>query len=582
MRNKEVFSEYPRASMLYYVLGVLAFIIVSRLFYLQIIRHDYYNDQAISAHESKFEIPAQRGSIYALDGTSTTPLVLNEQLSTIYADPSGVKDVGETAKVLEEILGTSRSELEEKLGKKESRYEIIAKRVSTEKSKKIKEADLNGVGILEESYRVYPQGNLAAQTLGFVNNDSEGQYGIEEALNDQLKGENGRLKAVTDVYGIPLTTNAENTIKEPVDGKDLILTIDANVQKQVQAALAAGVKRSRGVSGSAIVIDPRTGAIKAMANYPSYNPAKYTTVDKYELFQNDVVSMPYETGSGVKVFTMSAGLNEGVITKDSTYFDAGYVKVGDREIENAGSPGGVTRTMTEVIQNSVNTGVVHVLGQLGGGQINQQARETLYRYFTEKYGFGVVTGVAQANEAAGSLIGPNEQEGNDIRYANMTFGQGMTVTMLQMVGALSAVLNGGNYYQPYLVHATRGANGEEVVSDPQVVRSNIIKPEVSSDIRYMMQQVIQKGGGLVAKRDGYEIGGKTGTSQVIDETTGEYSDSREVGSFMGYVGSSSPEYVIMTRVEEPQIPGYAGTVAAAPIFADISNYLIDYYQIPPS
>ena len=327
-------------------------------------------------------------------------------------------------------------------------------------------------------------------------------------------------------------------------------------------------------------MDPNTGAVKAMANYPTYNPEDFDSVKDYNVFMNPAATQAYETGSGVKVFTMSAGVNEGKVTKDTTYYDGGSVQVDDRLIENA-SGGHGTISMVTVIQQSINTGVVYVLNQLGGGSINEQARQTLHRYFTEKFGFGSPTGIEQANEAGGTIIGPNEADGNNVRYANMAFGQGMTVTMLQMAAALSSIVNGGDYYQPYLVDGTVDENQNFTKNDPNKVRSDIISDETSATVKQMMESVIQGGGGQKAKRDGYIIGGKTGTAQVIEEN-GLYSESREVGSFIGFGASSKSDYVIMTRVNEPTIGGYAGTVAAAPIFADISNFMIDYNQIPPN
>ena len=572
-----------RSSMLYAVVFLFGCVVIIRLFYLQVIRHDYYSQAALAEQESKFSIPAHRGQIFGLDGDIETPLVLNEVLPTVFVDPVGIDDESnaELAQELSEILSLEYSEVLERLEVDDSRYEVIQHRTSHEQAKQLKEADLDGVGLTDRSYRVYPQKQLAAQILGFVNGENAGQYGVEQYLDEQLNGESGRLKAITDVYGIPLSNNEDNVLQSPVDGIDVTLTIDINIQRHVEEALERGVAQSKSRSGSAIVIDPHTGAIKAMANYPSFDPANFGEVEDLSVFSNGVVSAPYETGSGVKVFTMAIGLDEGVVTPLSTYLDQGFVQVDDRRIENAGVlPSNVTRTMQEVIQNSVNTGVVHVLEQVGGGEINQQARETLHRYFANEFGLASPTGVEQANEAGGVLFGPNDGDGLNVRYANMTFGQGMTVTMLQMVAGVSSVINGGKYYQPHVVHSTNN-QGASHITEPRVLRTGVVSEQTSQEMINMMQRVVELGGGFSAKRSGYLVGGKTGTSQVIDEETGEYSETREIGSFIGFGGSDRPEYVIMTKVDEPQIPGYAGTVGAAPIFADISNWLIDYYQLPP-
>lgn len=569
---------------LYGVVFLIGAIFAARLFYLQILKHDFYSQAALSEQQAKFVVPAHRGQIYALDGDVRTPLVLNEVLPTVYVDPGGIDDEDneQLAKDLSKILEVDQAFISERLENNENRYAVIKRRTPRSQIEALKKAELRGVGISDESYRVYPQKELSSQTLGFVNGDGEGQYGIEQHLDESLRGTDGRLNAVTDVYGIPLSTSDDGVKEAAINGQDVTLTIDVNIQEYVEEALERGVKAAKSESGSAIVVDPYTGAIKAMANYPSYDPTDLTEIEDFSVFSNDVVSAAYETGSGVKVFTMAAGLNEGAVTPDYSYYDAGYVQVDDRRIENAGTSGGVNRSMKEVIQNSVNTGVVHVLQQLGGGEINAQARDTLHEYFTTKFGFGSATGVEVANEASGIIFTPDSVEGNNVRYANMTFGQGMTVTMLQMVSGVSSLVNGGDYYQPHLIASTVDQNGVVVERDPTLLRKGVVSKQVSDDIILMMESVVDRGGGYSARHDGYLIGGKTGTSQVLDEITGEYSDTREIGSFIGFGGSHRPEYVIMTRVDEPQIPGYAGSVAAAPIFADISNWLIDYYQLPPS
>lgn len=581
MEKSEFNNIYRRSTSLYTMIALIGLLLIGRLFQLQVLKHDYYSDLALSEHEAKFAIPASRGSIYAFDGDSSVPLVLNEVLPTVYVDPQGIDDEDnqDLANTLSSILNIDKAEVIELLENNESRYQVVATKISFDQAKQIEDLNLNGVGLSDRSYRVYPQSDLAAQIIGFVNNEGDGQYGVEEYLNDGLSGVDGRFEAVTDVYGIPLTTAKDNVIVNPKDGDDITLTIDVNVQRYVEEALKKGVKSAEADSGSAIVIDPNSGAILAMANYPSYSPANFTDVSDFSVFINNTVSSPYETGSGMKVLTMATAINEGAVSKNTSYFDQGYVIIDDRRIENALGGSG-QRTMSEVIQQSVNTGVVYALQQIGGGQINDRARSTLYDYFTNKFGFSKLTGISLAGEAAGLVYSPDDEQGNNVRYANMTFGQGMTVTMLQMVSAVSSVVNGGDYYQPYII-SSRVSDDQQINNQPMILREGVVSEQTSLDIQEMMLGVIESGGGRVAQREGYRIGGKTGTSQVIDELTGEYSDFREIGSFTGFGGADKPEYVIMTRVDEPQIPGYAGTVAAAPIFADISNFMIDYLQIAP-
>jgi cell division protein FtsI/penicillin-binding protein 2 len=477
-----------RVRYLYILLFIIGITLASRLYYLQVVRGDSYTNQALAEQQKKYEIPAERGRIFIRDGQEIVPLVLNETLKTLYGDPRFVEDPIATAQAIAQVIGGDVKEYTELLSQTKRYYVVLGKKLSLTKAQEIEKLNLSGIGLQDANYRSYPENTLAAQTIGFVNNDGEGQYGIEAALNDELAGEPGLLSAVTDVNGIPLVTSDDAIIKDAQNGTDIVLTLDRSIQNFVEQALEKGVKAAKGKSGSAIVMDPSSGAILAMANYPSYNPAKFYETKKPANFLNGVVSTPYEVGSVLKVFTMSAGLNEGAIKVDSTYYDAGYVQVDDRKIENAGNSGGVERTMTEVIQKSVNTGVVHVLKELGGSDsVNQQGRDILYDYFYNRFGFGSVTGIAQAAEASGVMYAPNDEQGNNVRYANMTFGQGLTLTMLQVASALNSLVNGGTYFQPYIIHShINSLTGEESVTTPLAKRGHVVSEKVSQEIKGML------------------------------------------------------------------------------------------------
>lgn len=566
--------------MFFFVIIIFA-VFISRLFYLQIINHDYYTALAVDSQERKFEIDAQRGTISLMDREDTKPLVLNENLPTVFMDPSFIDAKEATAVKLAELLGGRSDEYLASMNQ-DSSYVVIARQVSLKTAKAIDKAGLKGVGTIDQYYRSYPEGELAAHVVGFVNSDGDGQYGIEQYLDEELQGVDGRVEAITDVSGIPLRGDSGNILSDAVPGDNVVLTIDANVQKQVEEAVKKAVKNGRAKRGAAVVIDPHSGAIKAMANYPTFNPSKYSEVKDQSVFINDVVSSPYEVGSVIKTLTMATGIDNGVVSRTSTYYDPGYVKVDDWTIENAGvAVGGQTRTMDNVIQKSVNTGAVHVLKQLGGGKINEKARKTLYDYFVNHFGLGAITGIEQANEVAGTVFEPNEGDGLNIRYANMTFGQGMTNTMIQVAGAISALVTDGTYYKPYLVHSTTNNDNNEIITDPILLRNDVVSASTSKDLRAMMKLAVDDGGGRSAKKAGYNIGGKTGTAQV-PLSDGSYSDSREIGSFAGYIeGGDGVEYVIVTRVDEPQGYLFAGSGAAAPLFADIAHFLIDFDRIPP-
>jgi cell division protein FtsI/penicillin-binding protein 2 len=571
------------------VVFVIGLILIARLFYLQIIKHSHYDSLAVAEHQKKFTIPATRGTLYFRDGDDVVPAVLNASVYTLYADPKEVKDVEKVAQKLAGELQLDKAKVRSLLKNKQTSYAILAKRLSKEqvdqlfKSKK----ELIGLNVTAVPQRVYPEASLGAQVLGFVNDEGQGQYGVESALNARLQGTPGELKAITDVRGVPLSLDdATNIAKAPKNGEDMVLTIDRNIQAKAEEALRAGLERSKATKGSVVVMDPNTGAVKAMANLPTYEPAKYFDVgdDAYQKFQNRVVSDQYEAGSVIKVLTMAAGLNEGVVRKDSTFNNQGFVQVEDARIKNVEQSVNGTRTMTDVLKYSLNTGVVHILSQMGGGSINGQARDKLYDYFTNHYGFGSVTGIEQAGEGTGSIYGPRTEQGNSVRYSNMAFGQGMGVTMIQTAAAFSSVVNGGDYYKPHVVEGSLTSAGEVNSVPPKPQRTAVVSAATSDSIREMTRTALKEAT-AVAKlvRPGYNVGGKTGTSQTIDPATGKYTEDKTIGSYLGYGGDEKPRYVIMVRVDDSNIGAgsFAGSAAAGPIFGELSNWLIDYYNIKP-
>lgn len=571
------------------VVFMIGLILVARLFYLQVLKHDHYNSLAIAEHQKKFTIPAQRGSLYFRDNENVVPAVLNDTRYTLYGDPKEVKNIDGVASKIAGQLQLDRTKIKQLLQTKNTAYVVLAKRLSKAQVDTLfkQKKDLQGINVTPVPQRVYPEGLLGAQVLGFVNDEGLGQYGVESALNTQLQGKAGTLKAITDVNGVPLSLDDKTNIAvAPKNGDNIVLTVDRNIQAKAEEVLAAGLKRSKATKGSVIVMDPNTGAIKAMANLPTFDPAKYFEVgdDAYQKFQNRVVSDQYEAGSVIKVLTMATGLNEGVINKDSRFNNVGYVQVDDARIKNVEQDVNGSRSMTDILKYSLNTGVVHILSQLGGGSINTQAREKLYGYFTDHYGFGDVTGIEQAGEATGSIYGPKTEQGNNVRYSNMAFGQGMGVTMVQTAAAFSGVINGGNYYKPHVAEGTLDADSTVRAEVPKPERTNIVSPATSAAILEMTRTALKESSAVSSLvRPGYNVGGKTGTSQTIDPATGKYTEDKTIGSYLGYGGDDKPRYVIMVRVDDSNIGAgsFAGSAAAGPIFGELSNWLIDYYNIKP-
>lgn len=572
------------------IVVLIGLVLSSRLFYLQVVRYDHYNKLAAIEHQKKFTIPAERGTLYFRDGDSVVPAVLNTTVYTLYGDPKEVKNIDKVGIKLAGTLGLDKNKIKQLLQTKNTSYVVLAKRVSKDKVNELfkDKKGLQGINVTPVPQRVYAEGALGAQVLGFVNDEGQGQYGVEAALNEKLQGTAGLLKAVTDVNGVPLSLDdATNVAKAPQNGQNTVLTIDRNIQAKAEEALVAGLERVKATKGSVVVMDPNTGAIKAMANIPSFDPAKYFDVgdDAYQRFQNRVVSDQYEAGSDIKVLTMATGLNEGVINKDSRFDNRGYVQVDDALIKNVEQDVNGSRSMTDILKYSLNTGVVHILSQLGGGSINSQARERLYGYFTDRYGFGKTTGIEQAGEATGSIFGPKSEQGNNVRYSNMVFGQGMAVTMVQTASAFSSVINGGNYFKPHTVEGLLAEGGEVKSEVPRPERTKVVNEQTSATIRDMTQTALRESSAVSSLvRPGYNVGGKTGTSQTIDPATGKYTNDKTIGTYLGFGGDDKPRYVIMVRVDDSQIgaASYAGSAAAGPIFGDISNWLIDYYNIKPS
>lgn len=562
----------------------IASVFAIRLFYLQIIQHGHYVELAQSEQVKRERLPASRGEIYALSGDAPVKLVMNQTVYTVFVDPALIienKSAAKVAEVMKEVAGGNlRSNIEDLLVKKDSRYQIIATRVTRTQAEKIKEHELRGVGFQAVSQRVYPEGTLAAQTLGFVNAEGKGNYGIEGYLNDELNGKDGRLETVTDVSDVPLTIGDRN-IREPAqDGKNVVMTIDRNIQSHVEKSLSEGIKRSRATDASAVVMDPSTGRVLAMANVPTYDPAKYYEVADGSLFNNAAISAPYEPGSDIKTYTMATAIDKGVASASSTYYNTDSIKVADRTITNATKGHTGIISFQTALNWSLNTGFVTLAQRLGNGtQITKGARDTMYEYFHDRFGLGELTGIELANEQKGIIISPDDADGNAVRYSNMSFGQGLDATVLQVTAGFSSIINGGDFYKPTIVDGYVDDNGKyHKDSTAAPVRTDVVKDSTSKEIREMTHIARSAFSGI--DKPGYYVGGKTGTSQVVKN--GVYSEDETIATYLGYGGGDidTPKYVIMVSIHgQGRILG--GSADAMPIFTDISNWMLDYLKIQP-
>lgn len=557
--------------------GIMAIFIV-RLFYLQVIDHQTYVNLADQEQLKRLVIPAARGEIYAMDGQTPVKMVLNETVYTVFVDPQVVVKPKAVVEAIRSIAGgNARDNLDELVGKKQSRYQIVATKVTRKQAELMKKRDLKGLGFQATSQRVYPESQLAAQTLGFVDTEGIGRYGVEEALNKRLVGTDGLLQAVTDISNVPLTIGKNSINKSAQNGDNIVLTIDRNIQSYTEKALADGLKRTGATNGSVIVMDPQTGKVLAMANLPTYNPAEYNKVPDLQVFNNGIVTTPFEAGSVFKTFTVATGLDKGVIEPNSTYVNTDSIRVGDRTIVNAARGHTGTITIQDALNYSLNTGMVTIAQRLGdGSQITKGARDTIYDYYHNKFGLGSTTGIQVSGEAEGRVISPDEEGGNAVQYATMVFGQGLDITMIQVAAGFSALVNGGTYYYPTVVNGVM-KDGQMAAEKARAPKASIVTKATSDKLRamtYQARKFLPSG-----DKAGYYIGGKTGTSQVLRD--GKYVFDETIATYLGYGGNEdSSKYVIMVQVSGKNM-NLEGGIHAKPIFTDISNWMLDYMKLQP-
>jgi cell division protein FtsI/penicillin-binding protein 2 len=560
---------------IFLLVGVTVFalgVITLRLFTLQVVSSGYWRGLAENQHQLNQQLIPERGQIFIRDQFSDSlfPIVTNINQPTIYIAPQQVQNASELAATLAGTLGLDRKEVFTKIADQSKKYVPIAKQVAPEAAEKLANQHLPGVYFEEEVHQKYPEGKFAAAVLGFVGYDGDvrsGRYGLEKYFEKELAGTPGSLKGALDSGGNWITGGRD--ITPAVNGVNLVLTLDRAIQNKAEEVLASTVDQHQALSGSVVVLNPKTGAILAMANYPSFDPNEFSKAEDPKFYNNYAVQSAFEPGSVMKPITFAAALEEGEITPDETYTDPGSLKIENFTIRNSENKVYGEASMTQVLEDSINTGAVYVQQKIG--------REK-FAHYLENFGFGKSTGITLPFETKGSIA--NIYRGGELYPATMAYGQGMTVSALQIVTAYAAIANGGKLFQPYIVDEIDHHDGRKEKSEPKQLRE-ILSTHTASTLAAMLVSVVEKGHGKRASVPGYFIAGKTGTAQVAYESRSGYDPNRSIGSFVGFGPVNDPVFVMIVKIDEPKDVKFAETTAA-PAFGEIAQFILNYYQVPKS
>ncbi len=569
-KNKS--SNLERSSLLaaFFVLGFLA--IIARLSFLQIVNGKENRETAESQRSMVLRLLPSRGQISIVDRSTEQllPVATNIQKPLVYTVPGEIQNPVLTAAGLSEVLGLPSEDILPKLVSKEKKYVVLKKQLTEEEQQKVRDLHLTGIYFDNEGARYYPQGQLLSHVLGFVGykgDVKQGVYGLENFEEKALAGKEGIIRQEGDISGVWIFGGKRQS--EPVqDGDSLILTIDKNIQYKAEEVLKNAVEAHGANGGSVIVVDPKTGKVLAMASYPTFDPNQFNKVTDPAAFNNEAVTGVYEPGSIFKPLTMSAALNEGKVKADTTFVDEGQVKIDDKVIKNSDpKPRGV-QTMTQVLEQSLNTGVIFAKDQIGD--------ETFLRYVKD-FGFGEKTGI-ELPEKKGSL--DNLKLKIKVNYATASFGQGISVTPIQMIQAFTAIANSGKMLRPYIIASRINQNGNRQDTKVNEIKQ-IISSQTANTVTAMMVNVVENGHGKKAAVPGYYIAGKTGTAQVAKKNGMGYEENANIGSFIGFGPVENPKFLMLVRIDEPKSVKFAESTAA-PAFGEIAKFILNYYQIAPT
>ena len=529
---------------------------IARAFWLQGVRGGALRAEAHSQQVTPVTIPGQRGRVLDRSGRV---LASSEDAADVIATPYQVENVGHTALRLHDILGEPTTDLVSKLGDRNSGFEYLARKVDASTAARIEKLDIAGVSTVPTSRRLYPQGDMASQVIGAVGTDNQGLTGLEHSENDVLGGANGEQDVVHDALGQPLRME---TVKPASVGEDIQTTIDAAIQGKTEDALSAAAEQYGAKGASAIVMNPNTGEILAMANWPGFDPSDLQDATPDEL-ENRATGFTYEPGSTFKAFTVASALSDHVVTPHSSFYLPPEIHVYDRTIGEAHERGAVTLTTAQILAQSSNVGAV---------TIGMKEGATRFSQWINRFGFGRPTGLGFPGEEQG--IVPDLKDYSGSTMGNLPIGQGLAVTPIQMAAGYSAIANGGILRRPRLIKSIGGQPTDED-TDPH----RVISSRVAAQLRRMLEGVLEPGGTASAVSvPGYVLAGKTGTAQKVEN--GTYSDTKYVASFVGFAPAKDPKLLVAVVVDEPESVHVGGAVAA-PVFGQIAAFALPYLGISP-
>lgn len=558
-------SASPGRLVALFVVFTLAFGgMATRLVVVQVLDGRAYARLAREVREREIVFPAHRGAVYDRNGN---PLAISVDLETVYADPALVTNPGTVAKRLARVLNLRAAEIAERMQPTPSwsRYEVIARQLSPETARKVRALKLPGIALKAEPKRLYPNKRLASHILGSVNNfDAAGASGIELEYDDILSGDPGRMVLEEDPTGRALP-HTESTFERPRPGRSLYLTIDKDLQHFTELTLAEAASRYHAESATAIVMRPRTGEILALANVPAFDP-NTPGRSPPESWRNRALTDMYEPGSAYKIVTVSAALEEGVVTPRTAYTVPDALPYADRVFNDSHPHPTEKMTVAEIIRDSSNVGTIKIGLDLGGKRLDKYVR---------RFGFGTRTGLDFPGESAGIVIPREDWSGTTI--ATIPIGQGIAVTPMQMAVAYSALANGGVRVEPKLLYATMGGRGDvRRASRPATHR--IVSARTARRMVRMLTGVVEEGTGIQAQIPGYLVAGKTGTAQK-PLPTGGYGNSY-VASFAGFAPARDPEIMAIVVMDNPS-PIWGGSTAA-PAFRTITEFALRHLGVPPT